>query len=340
MRILVTGAAGFMASWIAEWLVREGHTVCGVDDLSGGEMENVNYWWGKPDTSFVKLDLRDVAEVAKLFDSFKPELVYHLAAHPHEGLGQFNPYDIFTTNAVASINVFTQSILHGVRRVVHFSSMARYGNGVPGPIPFGEDTHVRAPVDVYGGAKAASEVALEALSEAHGLDYCIIVPRNVSGPRQSRIDPCRNVLMIWINQCLRGKDIYIYGDGEQTRTFSHIADSLSCYIAAGFEYCASRQIINIGSTHLVTINEAAAEVLKHFPGRTVIHVDPRPCEVKHAYCTTEKSERLLGFKHTKDLPELVADMVTWATRVGPKEPRYPTMEITKNAPRTWTNRLI
>jgi len=334
MRIIVTGAAGLLGSWISRELVRAGHDVLGLDDLSGGSLENVRGW--APPGRFVRVDLRRPEVVRRIFEDFRPELVHHLAAHPHEGLSQFSPLDVFSTNALAALVVFEEAARTGVGRVVFYSSMARYGAGIP---PFSEESPT-APVDVYGSAKLAAEQSLRALSEAHGFDWTIVVPHNVGGVGQARDDPARNVLAIWINQCLRGKDIFIYGDGQQVRAFSDIRDSVGCYVLAGFSGGASRQIINVGGGRPIMLNEAADLVLSHFPERQKVHIDPRPCEVYLAWCTTDKSTRLLGFEDRYSPADLVESMVVWMREVGPREPIYPVLELAENAPRTWRDRLI
>lgn len=336
--ILVTGAAGFIGSWIAEELHKRGHEVICVDDLSAKLTYNLKYL-----PNLYNVDLRNESATDILVKCTKPEVVYHLAAHPHEGLSQFCPTSIFTTTCNSSMSVFKAALKYDVKRVVYFSSMARYGDGMGGKFlpPFNEDDP-RAPVDVYGSAKCAAEVSLEALNRAHGLEYVTLVPHNVYGERQNIADPYRNVIGIWINSLLRKKPIYIYGDGKQVRSFSYIMDSLECYVRAGTDKNISGEVINIGSGVPISLNKLAEIVLTEFNTEiSPVYVPDRPCEVKEAFCTIEKSKRMLGYEDKTSIEEGVHKMSEWAKELGPKEPNYlTTLEIEKNVPITWRDHLI
>lgn len=351
MNVLVTGGAGFIGSWIVEELLRLGHKVLILDDMSGGDEANI-----APGADAKFFDLRDHKKTQEAFEAFDPELVYHLACHPHEGLSQFMPYDIASSVLMASVSVFRAAVNTGVERVVNFSSMARYGRAGGKTPPYAEwDPAI--PVDVYGAAKYAAEGALNALAEAHGMEYVHLAPHNVIGPRQSREDPYRNVISIWTNRLMKGLPPIIYGDGEQRRAFSDVRDSLPCYILAGIpdgksrsfmgtELCSGTdgQVINIGGKEHVSINEAAQITIEEFGSDLeAVHVDDRPCEVKNAFCTISKSEALLDFKQTRPVRESIRDFIEWAKEQGPAECRYidkSEVEITKNLPKVWADEEI
>jgi len=335
-KILVTGGFGFIGSWISEALVKKGHIVYVVDDLSGGYRENIKI----KNFSYSLFDLRDEKKVDDLFKREKFDLVHHLAAHPHEGLSLYCPVDIFTTTCNASINVFKACVNYDVERVVFYSSMSRYGHGNFQP-PFSEE-YPANPVDVYGVAKVAAENVLKVFSEAHGLKYVTLVPHNIFGPRSNLADPYRNVLMIWINRLLRGKPFYIYGDGTAKRAPSYIEDIVEPCIRAGFDDKVVGEVINIGASKAYTLNEIAKIVLEEFPSDLQpIHLPGRICEVKEAYCTVEKSIKLLGYRDKTTLREGIRKTIEWAKEVGPKEPKYlERVEIEKNLHPAWKERLI
>ncbi len=327
-----------MGSWIAEELVKRGHYVLVVDDLSGGYLENI------PDGAHKSIfDVRNAARLQGLFMGFKPHLVYHLACHPHEGLSQFMPMEISSSVLEASLSVFKAAVNSGTEKIVTYSSMARYGDANGRHPPFSE-TDVCTPRDTYGSAKLAADYSLMAMAEAHGLKYVILVPHNVVGPQgQNLADPYRNVLAIFIRRLIENKPLVIFGDGEQRRAFSDIRDSLPCYIRAGFDDVADGEVINIGSVRNYTINELAQMVLEEFGGGPdPIHVPDRPCEVKHAYCTIEKSRRLLGFEEKHSLRDCIRDFIAWA-RTQELRPlntlRKEEVEIEKNMPEVWRNNL-
>lgn len=341
MKILVTGAAGFMGSHLVDFLLAQRHQVFGVDDLSGGYLENVN-----PKSTFYKLDLRQSSKTINLIKKLKPRLIFHLAADATVGRSQFTPLSATERNYLASLNVLIGCIKAGTKKVVITSSMSVYGDQKP---PFTEDMPT-APVDIYGIAKTATEEATRVLSQVYGFDYTIIRPHNVYGPRQNMADPYRNVVAIFINCLMQNKNFYIYGDGYGKRSFSYI-DDVTPYIAkAGIITKANGQIINIGPKKEYTINKLAQIVLSNFyKNQNLIpsHLKPvycksRPQEVKFATCSDRKARQLLGFKNSTTLENGVAKMVAWAKITGPKKFKYlKNLEITgKFIPLTWKNKLI
>lgn len=314
MRILVTGVAGFMGSHLAEYLASKGHNVAGLDNLSIGRAENV------PDgVYFYKVDLTNTKETETLIKTVKPELIYHLAAWAHEGLSQFMPKLITENNYNAFLNLIVPAVNNGMKRIVVTSSMSVYGDQPP---PFHEELP-RKPVDIYGIAKTAMEQATEVLADVHGFDYTIVRPHNVYGPKQALWDPYRNVVGIFINRALKNQSPIIYGDGEQTRAFSYI-DDVTPYIAeCGLQEDMKGEIVNIGPCKEYSINELAHCVIGAFNTKLELEYEPdRPREVKHAYCSSDKAKRLLGYKAKTDLETGVKKMVEWALAVGPQEFEY------------------
>lgn len=334
MKILVTGVAGFMASHLAEYLANEGHEVYGIDNMSIGLRSNI-----PQNITFQKLDLRDEWYVNHYINEVKPELIYHLACWAHEGLSQFMPKLITENNYNAFLNLIVPAINNGMKRIVVCSSMSVYGAQKP---PFDESMD-RMPADIYAIAKTAMEEATEVLSDVHGFDYTIIRPHNVYGPRQMLHDPYRNVVGIFINRILNGKEPIIYGDGEQTRAFSYIDDVVPYLAKAGFIESAKGEIINIGPTEEYTINTLANTVLDAFGSEMKpIYFSERPREVKHAYCTNFRAEQILGYKTSITLTEGIKRFVEWGKLQGPQEFKYlDDLELTgKNIPRTWRDKLM
>jgi len=181
------------------------------------------------------------------------------------------------------------------------------------------------------------------MASVYGFEYVIIRPHNVYGERQNMADPYRNVIAIFMNMLLQDKRFYIYGDGEQRRSFSHVDDVVRAIVEAGFRKI-NREIINIGPTRDYSINDLAHRLLK-ISGKThilPIHIDNRPAEVKHAYCTNDKAKRLLDYKTTIKFDDGLKRMWEWAKKMGPQEPKYlPQLELTmKDTPKTWIDHLI
>jgi len=311
--VLITGVAGLLGSRLADWIIENepDTTVVGIDDLSGGYIENVN-----PKVRFQQIDLaldRDVLH--KIFDHFNPDVVYHFAAYAAEALSPFIRTFNYTNNVLSTSNLINSSIKYNVKRFVFTSSMAVYGDGTP---PFSEDTP-RLPIDPYGVAKMACEMDLEIAGNQHGLDWCIIRPHNMYGAKQNIWDSYRNVLGIWMYKKLNDQPFTIFGDGLQERAFSYIDDSVECLWKAGWIPEASKQIINLGGIHHVSIKEAAETLRDIVGGTEIIHLPPRH-EVKYAYPTWEKSVNVLGFEHKTNLRDGLEKMWKWVQE-QPTRPR-------------------
>lgn len=311
MKVLITGVAGLLGSRMADWII-ENHpeaTVIGIDDLSGGYIENVN-----PKVILYNFDLgKESADF--VFKHHQPDIVYHFAAYAAEALSPFIRQYNYTNNLVATAGIVNNCITYGVKRLVFTSSMAVYGDNIP---PF-DETMPRSPVDPYGVAKMGCEIDIQIAGEQHGLDWCIIRPHNVYGAKQNIWDSYRNVLGIWMYKHMTGQPLTIFGDGQQTRAFSYIDDSLEPLWKAGTDPKASKQIINLGGIHEHSIVEAAETLIEVMGGGEIKYLPPRH-EVKYAYPTWQKSVDILGFEHKTNLFDGLTKMWEWV-KLQPNRPR-------------------
>ena len=317
---LITGGAGFIGSHLAKKLVQNSDVVV-VDNLSGGWKDNI------PDAvQFVELDLV-TANVDDLVSTWKPDTIWHLAAYAAEGLSHWvREYNVLN-NWLASTRLINAAVKHGTPKFVFTSSMAVYGSQVP---PFTEDM-TPAPEDPYGIAKYAVEQDLKAAGELFGLDYTIFRPHNVYGRNQNIGDPYRNVVGIFMRQALKGLPIRVFGDGLQTRAFSHVSDIVRPMVA-GVEHAG--ETFNIGGETVITILELAERVQSLFPGSTIEHVEER-YEVKHAYCDHAKAREMLGFAPTTGLDFGLKDMSAWVKRSGVRWSTTPEVELEFGLPEFW-----
>lgn len=334
MRVFITGVAGFLGSNLAETLLSQGHEVVGNDSLVGGDTENV-----PAGVEFHEVDCKDQAGMVRITKGV--DVLYHCAATAHEGLSVFSPHFVTSNIFEASVATFSAAASNGVSRVVFCSSMARYGNGIP---PFIEDEDPQ-PIDPYGISKVAAEEVLKVLGKVHGFVWNIAVPHNIIGPRQKFDDPFRNVVSIMANRNLMGKPAIIYGDGEQTRCFSHVDDCLSCLLKLGFDRNIHHEVVNIGPDEdPISINEVAVMVANEtgFNGEPIYYPQGRPQEVKHAWCSSTKARQILGYETTKDTRTAVKDTVDWIRSAGPREFDYhiPLEIVNEKTPRTWTEKMI
>jgi UDP-glucose 4-epimerase len=328
MRVLITGVAGLLGSRLADWLIEnvDGVQVCGIDDLSGGYKENVN-----PKVHFWQMNLTE-HPIENCFDYFKPDYVFHFAAYAAEGLSPFIREYNYVNNLQATAAIVNQCIKHDVKRLVFTSTLAVYGHGYGGIF---DESQVPKPIDPYGVAKYGCEMDIQIAGEQHGLDWCIIRPHNVYGIKQNIWDKYRNVLGIWMYQHLNGEPMTIFGDGEQTRAFSFIDDSLEPLWNSAIRPGASKQIINLGGIEEISI-KYASEVLREVIGEgEVVHLEGRH-EVKHSIPTFQKSIDILGFKHQTNLKEGLIKMWEWAQK-QPMRERFvwPEYELDKGIYSFW-----
>ena len=275
MKIVISGVAGFLGSHLAEEWIRCGADVVGCDNMIGGDLANL-----PEGVRFEKADCCDVVAMTRLTQDC--DLVYHCAAIATEGLSVFSPALVAQHVFQNSAAMLAAAATNRVRRFVHCSSMARYGNN---PVPFTED-QTPAPVDPYGIAKYAAELLVKDVAETHGFEYVIAVPHNIIGPKQKYDDPYRNVASIMINRMLQGKQPIVSGDGGQKRCFSFVQDCVDPLLKMGKLPGIAGETINIGPDEeesYVTILELAtviAELLR-FPLDPVF-VPERPREVRFA----------------------------------------------------------
>lgn len=332
-KIFITGVAGFLGGHLADKMLADGHEVVGIDNMLGGEPDNVN-----PEVEFHHVDCNEFERMKAVLKGC--EIVFHCAATAYEGLSVFSPH-VVTQNVVsASVATFSAAIANGVKRIVTCSSMARYGAGAS---PFHE-IDIPVPEDPYGIGKLTTEHFLKNLCDTHGVEYAIAVPHNIIGPREKYDDPYRNVASIMANLMLQGRRPVIYGDGEQRRCFSYVDDCIYCLKEMAFRPEAVGHIINIGPDEdSVSINELYQRIANQtgFNGAPVYMAD-RPKEVKFATCSADKARALLDYRTTVGLDDGLAAMIDYIRERGTRPFKYHLdLEIiTDKTPKTWLNRLF
>ena len=329
VNILITGVAGLLGSRLADWIIenKDDVKVIGIDDLSGGYINNVN-----PEVTFYESNIIG-DEIKDIFLTHKIDYVFHFAAYAAEGLSPFIRGYNYDNNLKSTALIVNECIKHNVKRLVFTSTLAVYGHGYGGIF---DEKQQQAPIDPYGVAKYACEMDIQIAGEQHGLDWTIIRPHNVYGVKQNIWDKYRNVLGIWMYQHLNGEPMTIFGDGEQTRAFSFIDDSIEPLWNAAVKPDASKEIINLGGIEEVSINEANKILCKVIGEDTqTIHLEGRH-EVKHSIPTYQKSIDILGFKHKTSMLEGLTQMWEWAKQ-QPMRDRFvwPSYELDKGIYSYW-----
>ena len=329
IKVLVTGAAGFIGSHVCDHLINTGYDVIALDDLSGGFEDNVN-----TKAQFVKGSINDVELINKLFEEHQFTYVYHLAAYAAEGLSHFIRRYNYNNNLIGSINLINASINTGtVKCFVFTSSIAVYGKN---QLPMKEDL-MPQPEDPYGISKLAVEQDLKSAHEMFGLDFIIFRPHNVYGERQNIGDPYRNVVGIFMNQIMQGKKLTVFGDGMQTRAFSHI-DDVAPIIAKSVEMPqAYNEVFNIGADTPYTVKELTTLVCDAFGVSEQIEYLEARNEVVHAYSNHDKVHKFFGHMIKNiTLKDGIERMVADAKEKGPRTgEKFKNIEVEKNMPPAW-----
>ena len=266
-----------------------------------------------------------------IFETHKPDYVFHFAAYAAEGLSPFIRQFNYENNLISTTRLINQSIKHNIKRFVFTSTMAVYGAATP---PFLE-SYQQAPIDPYGIAKYACEMDIQIAGDQHGLDWCIFRPHNVYGAKQNIWDKYRNVLGIWMYQHINNLPLTIYGDGEQTRSFSYIDDCVEYLWKGAIDPRASKQIFNIGKDEACTINQACDTLIKVMGGGSKVYLEQRH-EVKDAWVSHDKIKNLLNFKNPTSLEDGLTKMWDCAKQQQNRERKlWSSYELDKGIYKFW-----
>ncbi len=299
MRVLVTGGAGFIGSHVAEACLLAGHEVLVLDDLSSGKRENV------PKTARMEAcDIRSPRTAAFVKD-FRPAALIHHAAQMSVTRSVAEPAFDADVNVLGLINVVEAARKAGLERVV-FASSGGTVYGETESYPMGEDTPTH-PVCPYGVSKLSGEHYLFYFRRVFGLSYAALRYANVYGPRQ---DPHgeAGVIAIFSKKLLKGEDVTIFGDGEQTRDYVYVADVVRANLAAlTGDFCGS---VNIGTGRETNVNELYAVIKRHAagPGKAV-HAAPRDGELRRSVLDVSMAARVLGWNPTVSLADGLEETV-------------------------------
>lgn len=329
MKALITGGAGFIGAHVTKHVIDLGMEAVVLDDLSGGFEDNID-----ERATFVQGSVEDEQLVQALFEEHQFTYVYHLAAYAAEGLSHFIRRFNYNNNLIGSINLINASVKHKVKCCVFTSSIAVYGEQDP---PMREDMTPQ-PEDPYGVAKYAVEMDLKCAHEMFGLDYIIFRPHNVYGEYQNIGDRYRNVVGIFMNQLMQGKDLTVFGDGKQKRAFSYIDDVAPVIASSVNVHGAYNEIFNIGADQEYSVNDLAQTVIEAMQTQGKLqHLPPRN-EVEHAYADHSKVRRVFGEQNYTSLEDGIRRMADWAKEVGSRSSStFENIEINEKLPPIWNS---
>lgn len=306
-KILVTGAAGFIGSNIIDFLIENGSSVIGIDNLINGKMENINNVIDNPNFTFYKADIRDQTFLHEICKEIG--IIFHEAALASVPESIQNPISYHDVNVKGTLNLLETARRNDVNSIVFASSGAVYGNPVTLPMMEKMNTF---PISPYGVSKLACEKYLSVYSSLYGFKTISLRYLNVYGPRQE-ISPYSGVISKWLGQLYQNKDLLIYGDGEQRRDFIYIQDIIQANILAAKSEKVSNGVFNIGTGINITINRLA-DIMKKLWGNEKVQIrytDERLGDIKEGTADVSKAKKLLNFNPNYDLESGLKDYMNW-----------------------------
>jgi UDP-glucose 4-epimerase len=318
VRVLVTGAAGFIGSHLVDRLISEGEEVIAVDDLSSGALANLadarRSRLGK--LSFHRVDITSSA-VTDLLKRTKPKVIFHLAAQVDVRKSVAEPVHDANINIIGTLNLLQAATEIGADKVIFTSSGGCiYGEPDESRLPVTEDQVFwpeSMPESPYGVSKKVVLDYLRFFKAAQGLDYTALALGNVYGPRQepaSEVGLEGQVVAIFCRKMLANRPCTIYGDGTQTRDFVYVDDVVTAYMAARDK--GSGELVNIGSGAELSVNELHARLAELTGARfEPVHAAARAGELQRIYVDRSKAARVLGWSPASDLEDGLKQTVAW-----------------------------
>ncbi len=301
MRILLTGGAGFIGSWVCESYIAESNEVVIVDNLSTGVEENI-----PPEVDFIECDINNKKKLEVLFKKLKPQVVNHHAAQINLRHSFEDPLNDATINVVGSLNLLELCRKHNVKKFIFASTGgAIYGN--PKKIPVDENTKP-TPLSPYGISKLCVEQYLDFYKKNFGIDYTSLRYANVYGGRQNPKSEA-GVISIFCTAILKKEKIKIYGDGSQTRDFVYCEDVAEANTRA---LHSPGGIFNIGTSKETSVNEIV-EHLQEISGNNPekIHLPQREEEVKRISLDTRLARSYLNWQPKTCIRDGLAKTWIW-----------------------------
>ncbi|MEE9213910.1 MAG: NAD-dependent epimerase/dehydratase family protein [Thermodesulfobacteriota bacterium] len=301
MKILVTGGAGFIGSWVSEAYIEDGNEVLIIDNLSTGNLNNV-----PSSAEFIKGDIRDRSVLKAAFSEFNPDIINHHAAQIDVRKSVDDPTLDADINIKGTLNLLELSRKSGISKFI-FASTGGAIYGEPDLIPADEDT-VPMPISPYGISKFSIEKYLSYYNKIYGLNYTSLRYSNVYGPRQNPLGEA-GVIAIFCNKIITGEPCIVYGDGEQTRDYVYVEDvkraNIECILSPNDSY-------NIGTSIETSVN-GLIEYLRKASGRDfeVIYEPARDGEVERISLNNNKAIKEINWTPNVMLEEGIKNTWIW-----------------------------
>lgn len=301
MKILVTGGAGFIGSWVADTFLKQGHEIVIVDDLSTGREENL-----PTEAKFINCDIRDFEKIEKIISEFKPDIIDHHAAQIDVRKSVDNPMHDAEINIIGTLHLIESAMRNDVSKFI-FASTGGAIYGEPEIIPADETTQP-FPISPYGTSKYAIEKYLGYYNYVHGFDYVALRYANVYGPRQNPHGEA-GVIAIFCNRILSATPCTVFGDGGQTRDYVYVEDVAGANVQS---LNAPSGSYNIGTGIETSVSDLISELKKSSGTDFEVHYgEERPGEVQSISLEVSQAEKTLGWKPSVKLAEGIQHTWNW-----------------------------
>lgn len=306
-RVIITGGAGFIGRWVVKRLLEDGRRVLALDDLSNGRLSNIEEFRNNPDFTFVEGDIKDQPLLERLFAAEPCGMVYHLGASINVQDSIDDPRTTFNNDVAGTFNVLEECRRHGSRFLFMSTCMVYERSQDDAGI---SESHPVKPASPYAASKLAGEALSLSYYYAYGLPAVVVRPFNTYGPFQKSSGE-GGVVAIFIQKELKGEELNIYGDGQQTRDLLFVSDCADFVISAGQSPACDGQILNAGLGRDISVNDLAAmistdpERIRHIP-----HIHPQS-EIPRLLCNFDKARRILNWEPRISLEEGISITREW-----------------------------
>ncbi len=305
-KVLVTGGAGFIGSNLAEELIRQGASVNIIDNFTTGFRENLDEIQG--DFNFIEGDINDDAAVAKAIEGV--EIVFHQAALPSVPRSVEDPLETHRVCVNGTVNMLIKSRDAGVRRFIYAASSSAYGDQ---PVLPKVETMKPDPLSPYAAAKLTGELYCRAFNSVYGLETIALRYFNVFGPRQNPASMYSGVISRFIDALMTDSTPVIFGDGEQSRDFTYIANVVDANIKAAQTSDGLGETMNAANGDRITLNELL-KVLKKITGKPEASAEYQPGrngDVKDSQADNRRAVECFGYEQLVGLEEGLKRTIDW-----------------------------
>ncbi len=304
--VMVTGGAGFIGSNLVDELSKKNKVIV-VDNFSSGKMENLALHKNSNNVKIIRGDVLNKHSILQLMKGV--EIVFHLAAKCQR-LSFFKPQVVHKVNTVGTLNLLISSLKNDIKRFIYISSSEIYGTAKFIPM---KETHPCEPTTVYGVSKLAGELYAKAFFKLYNLPVIIVRPFNTYGKRSHFEAVYGEVIPKFVIRASNNLPLIIYGSGRQTRDFIYIDDTIRGILSSGECDNLIGDVINVGTSKEVSINEIAKIVLSVLKKDDVgvSYVENRPGDIERHCADISKAKRLLNFVPKVEIKEGIKMYIDW-----------------------------